>query len=349
MSGRSLPSATCPRGARRTVRAKALSVAIAVTLLALLLPAHAQAASAAVAPASASPWVHTSAVGGFGVWTNGVVLLVFPAHSPSLSISAVADARVGTTLNIAGLAEVMPNGYFAAFAPFEDNNTTWVLSSSTSGGTLDLTFTTTSPVVSAAGDWEAGDDGSPEGILGNATFRVNIYLNDSAPATTNSARISVNATGWPWVNNSDALGLDLAMFAAKDTRIASSVGPTNYLLQELANSTNTSVASLSWAPAATVLYGNGATSSSTVTTFSATSSTGTNSTVHLLFGSVAGNYSSLSYDPWIALNLGAFQVPPLPAWALDLGGWVTLGVAAGVLVVLAFATTRRRHATEDDL
>lgn len=343
------PSPFSVTRSRRGSRARALALATAVTLLALLLPAHAQAAATSVAPASASPWVHTAGVGGFGVWTNGVVLLVFPAHSPSLSISAVADPRVGTTLGIAGLAEVMPNGYFAAFAPFEANNTTWQLSSITSGGTLDLTFTTTSPVVSAQGDWEAGDDGSPEGILGNATFRVNIYLNDSAPATTNSARISVNATGWPWVNNSDALGLDLRMFAAKDTRIASSVGPTNYLLQELANSTNTSVASLSWAPAATVLYGDGSSSSSAVTTFSTTASTGANSTVHLLFGSVAGNYSSLSYDPWIALNLGAFQLPPIPAWALDLGGWVTLAVAAGVIVVLAFATTRRRRATEDDL
>ncbi len=349
MSGRSPSFMTGSRAAGRAGRAKALSVAIAVTLLALLLPAHAQAASPAAAPASASPWVHSSGVGGFGVWTNGVVLLVFPTHSPSLSISAVADPRVGTTLRIAGLAEVNATGYFAAFAPFEDNNTIWQLSSSMSAGTLDLTFTTTSPVVSAQGDWEAGDDGSPVSVLGNATFRVNVYLNDSAPSTTNSARISVNATGWPWVNNSDALGLDLAMIAAKDTRIASSVGPTNYLLQELSNATNASVASLLWAPAATVLYGNGATSSSPVTTFSATSSTGANSTVHLLFGSVAGNYSSLSYDPWIALNLGAFQVPPLPAWALDLGGWVTLAVAAGVLVVLAFATTRRRRATEDDL
>ncbi len=336
------------RSPRGRARAPALAVAVALALLLLIVPVRVTAASSVSAPPAAHPWTQLPGTG-FGIWTNGVVQLVFPARTPSMTISSVADPRVSTTLDIAGLAEVMPNGYFAAFAPFSAANTTWQFPWSTSGGTLDLAFTTTAEVVSAAGDWEAGDDGSPNGTLGNATFRVDVFLNDSVPATTNSARISVNATGWPWVNSSDSLGLDLALVAAKGTRIAPSVGPTPYLLQELANTSNAPVASLSWAPAATVLYGDGSTDSTTVATYSSTSPDGANSTVHLLFGSVAGNYSSISYDPWIALNLGAFLPVNLPAWALDLGGWVTLAAAAALVAVLAVASARRRRPTDDEL
>ncbi len=334
----------------------------AVLLTAALLSTSLTVAATARTPSTALPgthaWVHTAGPG-FGVWNNGVLALDFPTLGPSPTVSAVTDARVSTSLRLMGVAEVSPQGNFTAFASFAPATTNWTLTywhmtNLSTGETLILQFLTTTTVSQAQGVWESGDDGGDlNESLGNATFRVNISLNETyngtGPAAFNAARVAVRTSQWPWQNSSDALGLDMAMLAPHFTRIAPTVGPTPYLLQELANGTNATVAALTWAPAATVLYSNGSSSSSSVATYAATAPTGANSTVRVLFGAVDGGYSSVSYDPWIALNLGAFVLEHLPAWAIDLGGWIALVAAVVISAVLAVGAARRRRQGPDEL
>lgn len=322
------------------------AVALAVLVLASSLSGPARGAAEATTPAT-SGWVH-QAGSGYGSWTNQVVTVTFPSLSPTLRISDNADPRISTTLRLAGLAEVSPQGNFSAFAGFAPYDTLWQLSSHLTNGTLLLAFTTVAPVSPATGVWESGDDsGEDAGSLGNATIQVDVFLNETAIATVNAARVAVNATTWPWQNSTDALGLDMTLLAAQETRIAAQRGPTPYLLQELANTTNVSVASLSWSPAAAVAYSNGTHLTSPVVSYSATTALGDNSTVRVLFGSVEGGYASVSYDPWVALNLSAFPATFVPAWALSYVGWIALGVGLAAVAVLAVQAARRRTFPDD--
>lgn len=334
-------------GGRRLHKAGWAGVAVAVLLL---LPASSMAVSngGTVGP-SAHAWLHASTAG-FGTWSNGRIDVAFPSHAPSLSVVSLADPRVATTLRVAGVAEVTSEGEFAAYAPFSSGSSSWLLNETNVSGTLLLRFNATAPVLSAQGSWEAGDDSTGSAtVVGNASFEVDVFLNTSATPSNDSVRVAVNSSGWPWQDGTDALGLDLRLVAANQTRIASAYDPVHHQLDELANSTNAAVATLSWAPAATVAYSDGSSDESTVASYSNTTSDGANSTVRLLFASVSGGYSAISYDPWVALHPLAFHLPVLPAWALDLTGWVVLGGAAGATALLAVAALRRRPRRSDEL
>lgn len=280
---------------------------------------------------------------GIGTWENGVVRVELPTTGPTMTIRSIADPRVATTLALYGLAEVAPNGTFSVFASFANPNTGWNLSHTVAAnGTLDLTLAGTVPELQVAGLWESEDEGGDAGdVVGNATVRVDIFLNGSAVPGATAARVAVQAANWTWEDLGDSLGLSMLLFAANETRIAAQIGPSPHLLQELTNVSGKVVASLSWSAAAKVVFGSGVQGSSSVASFSQTTPTGSNSTVRLLFGNVSGGYDSVEYDPWITLSLGAFLVGGLPAWSLGQAGWIVLGGAVGIVAVLALVAARR--------
>jgi hypothetical protein len=327
-------------GRSRTPRRAAVGALLAFALVALgplMVPAP------ALASQSPTGWVHVPGPG-FGAWTNGAVTVAFPLFQPNLHVFAVDDARIATTIRLSGIAEITPQGNFTAFASFAPASAPWAVTNRTIGNVLELVFTTVAPVAPAQGVWESGDDGGDfTGPVGNATVEVDVYLNATVSAPADSARVAVNVSTWPWNNTSDALGLDMAMVAGSSaTRIADRVGTEPYLLRELANGTNVSVATLSWAPSAQVQYGNGSSNPTDVATYTATAPAGVNSTVRLLFTNVTGGYDAISYDPWVALNLHAFPAAPLPPWALSYLDWGAVGAGAAALAVLGVLAARRR-------
>ena len=338
-----MTDASPPPRPRSSRRSSAWALAAAVVLLGASGVALLPVPTAAATP---SIWTHGSGPG-FGSWTDGTVTVAFPASDPSLRIVSVDDSRVAASVRLSGLAEITPGGNFTSYVGFNSPNTTWSLVSRSLPGSEELVFSTVAPVVQAQGVWESGDDGGDDvTVVGYATLEVDVYLNTSAPAS--AARIAVAVGTWPWNNTSDALGLDMGLVAGPSTRIADMPGPGPYLLREVVNGTNVSVASLSWASGATVQYGNGSSNATGVAPYTSVAPSGGNSTVRLLFTNVSGGYEAFSYDPWIALHLGAFGRGPLAAWmlsALDAGA-VGAGVAA--TVGFAWAALRRRRPSSDD-
>lgn len=331
---------------RSRSRRRGAAWALAATVVLLSASGITLLAGPARAAAFPATWVHEPGPG-FGSWSDGTVTVAFPAADPSLRIVSVDDSRVAASVRLSGLAEITPTGHFGAYASFASSNTTWSIVNRSVPGAEELVFSTVAPVVQAQGVWESGDDGGEDvTLVGNATLEVDVYLNTSAPAS--AARIAVAVGTWPWNNTSDALGLDMGLVAGPSTRIAEQPGPGPYLLREVVNGTNVSVASLSWASGATVHYTNGTSNSTGVRPYTAVAPSGGNSTVRLLFTNVPGGYDTFSYDPWIALYLGAFHRGPLPSWMLSAIDWGAVGAGAAVTVGLAWAAMRRRPPTADD-
>lgn len=339
------------RGVRRSFSGPALAVVAAAVLVAVLAAPFAPGAGRA-AGGPASPPVTIRGASFFGPYSNGAVTLTFPGPDPSVAVSSIQDPRVSTTLNLSGLAEIAPGPQpnFTAFASFAPPSAHWTLLTRVlPGGIFEMMFSGTTAVFPSQGAWESADDaGEDTGAIGNASVAVNIYLNESGAGSPNATRVSVNATTWPWQNTSDSLGLSMRLVAANLTRIAPPLTPTLNLVREVTNDTGASVASLSWASQAAIQYRNGSAQASNVSSYAATSPSGANSTVRVLFGSVPGGYASLSYDPIVALDLAAFPTATLPAWMLDAIGY---GILAGGLTstaLLAVAVLRRRRAPSDD-
>ncbi len=341
------------RGTRGLPQGRALAawLGIGIGLLVVVSTAAPGALSGvphAGLPLRAGPWVPAATV--TGTWQNGVIRVDFPTSGPTMTISSIANPRVETTVGLHGLAEVAPNGSYTVYASFDNPNATWHVTPKVGAhGSVDLTFQGKIPEVQTAGVWESGDDGGDAGtVVGNASVRTDVYLNGSLSPSASAARISVQAN-WTWESPQDSLGLSMSLHAARHTRIASGIGPSGTLLQELANSTGKPVASLSWARAATVRFGTGINSSSSVASYATTVTNGSNSTVRLLFGNVSGGYDSVDYDPWIALNLGAFVVEPPAAWSIGVHGWIVLGAALATVSALAVVAARRHRSQPDEL
>ncbi len=350
---RTPPPRRAPRAVARGPRTsgRILSALTVATLLLAVGAGVGTVGARAAGPSATSPgpWTHVPGPG-FGSWTNGVVSAAFPTLGPSLRFSSASDTRISTSLRLAGLAEISPGHNFTAFASFAPGQAAWFQTNATVNGTLELIFSAAVPVTFAQGAWESGDDGTGDsGPIGNASLQVDVFLNQSTGGAFNSTRVAVSVTYWPWVNATDSLGLDMALFAGPSTRVASTVGPGPNQLRVLANGTDTAIGGLSWASEAAVHYGNGTDLVSTVSVYSATAADGTNSTVKLLFDQVEGNYSTLSYDPWLSLDLGTFPSAPIPLWALDMMGWGVLAAGIAVIWTLAILALRRRRQPPDDL
>lgn len=331
------------RGPSRDRTVVILTIALAAGLLVVSLPARSGAIGRdgpSTRGTDGSFWSATPSDGAWA-WDNGVVSLRFPSANPSFTLSSVSDPRVVTEARLGGVAEVAPNGSSRAFAPFVSESVPWTYSALSSGGMLIVRLAANVTLWPSAGEWEQGDDvgegGTPLGVAAvNATF----YLGNATGSGSNALRFTVNVT-WPWLDANDSLGFELRMFALGPTSIAA--GSSGTSLSELRKGSSALVASLSWSPTAAVHYVNGTDGNSSVGTARFYSTAYNNSTVRLLFGSVAGGYTSLAYDPSVLLNLSAFGPLPLAAWALTIASEAVLGGAVALTALLAAVAIRWRR------
>ena len=333
-----------PRGAGWSPTRIAVVVAVAVLLSAGLWlptvgsragPPPAGTRSGPVAPLLVSPHL----------WDNGKVRLVFPNPFPSFSVQSDANGSLASAHVLTGIAEITPSGNTTAFAPFGQSGANWLFASVQNSTATTIWMNATLHVVGASGAWDSPDDLS-EGEGGNGTAHIvlTFCLNSSGGPDPASVRFAVNVTRWPWYNTTDTIGFGFVDVAVAGAAIRP--GPQANSLAEVRTQDSTTLATLTWAARATVHYRTGGVDNSSVGSFQAIATNGTNSTVHLQFGSVSGGYTDLSFDPWIRLNLSALGVglalPPVPAWLLTTQSIAILAIVGVACVGLAVVARRSR-------
>ncbi len=330
-----------PRGSGWTPARIAVVVAVAVLLTAgLALPARAPSAAApaggpssgAAVAAGTSPWV----------WDNGLISLIFPNPVPSFTIQSDRNASLSTRHVLTGVAEITPTDNATSFAPFDQSGANWRFASAEGASSTTVWLNATLKVVGAVGSWESPDDVAElEDSSGTAQVSLAFYLNASTAPDPAAVRFTVNVTHWPWINTSDSIGFGFVDVAVPGTSIRPGASPNS--LVEVRSQDQATLSTLSWASQATVYYRTGGNGNSSVGTYRAIAANGTNSTIHLEFGAVAGGYTDLSFDPWIRLNLSALAAaPPIPAWLWTPQSLGILALAVAATAVLAIFAARSR-------
>jgi len=226
--------------------------------------------------------------------------------------------------------------------------------------------------------------------VGITTMEVNWYVTGAAANGTENGtgnlsdrvEFSLAISGWPWVSSSDFLGFELDSLGAWGAHFG--YNSSSRTLTEDWNTTGRTFASLVFGSNATVGGwpspgggGPNTTGESRLPAAAATRDSPTdlnpNATVAVqagvftagspgreavclaTFENVSGNYSGLSYDPWVVFtpSAGVTFPPPLgngPVGGNGLPSWapVALGVVAGVAalgtIAAAVARERRLHA-----
>lgn len=314
-------------------------LAVVLGLLAVSLPTAAWEHSSEVAGSGGHL---ASAIGSPpGVWNNGRVVLTFPTNSPSFSVAPLSAPSESVTQTLGGLAEVNASDVILSFASFVAPTVDWTESSVTGAQGSDVMLTATVPVVASGGDWESGDDsGGGNVTIGEANVTVAFALNASTSSNPWSVAYTLNVTDWPWLHFADSVGVEVR------SNVSSAAGywvPQGVnQLTEVSRSSQRPLASFVWGDNATARYSGGQSEFSSVGAYSQLSANGTSSLVRLEFGSVTGGYTSLSYDPWLAIIPAGGSVAQLAAWVVTPTFLAILaGGAAGTLVLAAFARSRR--------
>lgn len=224
-------------------------------------------------------------------------------------------------------------------------------------------------VTSASGNWTPDDTWAGSGpqwsissqALGTTTVDVvfhlsNVTANASANATENASyevKFDVGVSGWPWASSDDLLGFGLESLGAEGAHFA--FNSSSRTLDESWNSTGRTFASLVFGGLANVTYpappvGHASVGEQVGLFYAA--SPARESVALVTFGGVAGNYSSVSYDPWVVFS----PTPPLspssssssgwPTW-IEISVWLVAGVV-GVSLVVSILTRGRRLRLEGE-
>lgn len=242
---------------------------------------------------------------------------------------------------------------------------------SVAGTDINLTARYEMNVTNATGSWTPDDTWAGSGpqwnvsnaSVGTALLTVEFHLknapvNASANATYNASlavKFDVGIEGWPWASAGDLLGFDLSSLGAGGSHF--SFDSTNHTMLEQWNKTNQTFASLVFGTQANATYPSSTTARSTVGEqvglFYAASPARESITL-VTFGGIAGNYSYVSYDPWVVFSPGGGIIVPPSIGASGPSGtppWLLLaaGVAAAVAgmsllaaVVVRSASLRRK-------
>ncbi len=275
-------------------------------------------------------------------FSNGVARVNFHGLSPQFTIYSLNDSRVATIATVYGLAEINPNGTTHSFAPFLSSPSPWHLAFANTSDQYSIALTASVPVQSAEQLWnESADELAPvfTPAVGTVNVTVNFALNRSSLPDPAALHVWVNASNWPWFDSRNSLGIELGLRAYSSTRIEYGDLPNG--LDEASNGTGNQVASFLWGRTATVTYGGGSTQTSVAGSFRSVAANELNSTVRLMFSGVAGGYASFSFDPFVVLNLGAFE--QLATWVLTPEGAIAILTGASVVTVLAIVAMARRE------
>ncbi len=319
-------------------------LAVGVLLVASTLVAMPTGAPPARTPIS----VTVSSAAGLS-WTNGLLRLGFANNSPAYTLESATNASVTVRQTLIGLAEVSAEGQIESFASFFQAGVNWSLTPTVGPTATSIVLAATVPVSASGGAWESGDDSnSSSTVIGNVSTQVRFAFNDSGGSAPGTLAYSLNITGWPWLDSTDSLGVEVRSNVSSTLGYWQATGSD--AVTEISRTTQAPVASFVWGATAVAQYPRGgAESDSSVSAYRNFSRNDSNSLVRLSFGSVPGNYSSLSYDPWLEIlapgkvgsAVAAIILNPLSVSAIAVGTAVSLG--------LAYVARRRRTPPEAGL
>jgi hypothetical protein len=185
--------------------------------------------------------------------------------------------------------------------------------------------------------------GSGGSVLGNISVVI-VFHFVVGSHTSNRVKFDISISGWPWVNPSDSLGVEIGATADQHT----------YFVYAAPNDTIEQLWTSSQAVASSLVFNGSA--NSTGGTRNATlsvsdqaglypSGTAPNSAFALLSFRGPGGYSGLVYDPWLVFGPSVVR-PVNPAAAaiaatLPVAAVVAIGVAVGGLGWVAYRARRR--------
>ena len=325
----------------RSARVPRVTLVTVVGLLVLLalprggpLAAVGGAAAQPASPAAAPDVGHT--------WSNGAVQLTFPSARPTFTLASVALPTDLVRQTLTGLAEINAAGAIGLFARFSSENATWAISSHATPDATVVSLTGQVPVLNYSGEWESGDDGpSEDGSVGNVSVAIAFDLNVSSSPNPWTLGYSINASGWPWRNASDFLGVEVRsnLSASSDRWL---VGTGNSLSAVGATNT-THLATYRWESTALAVYSGGGEEDSNVGSYHNLSTGAGTSLVRLEFGAVSGGYAALAYDPWLGIVPVPGSLGALPAWLFTPASLAV--IALGVVGSAALAVWTRSSRT----
>ena len=281
--------------------------------------------------------------------TNALVRADFPTAAPTFTLTSVANASLGLSQSLGGLAEVNRTGYIVAFALFGGPGVAWSGSTGGSSASTWVHLRAAVPARPASGDWESGDDAQEGGnaSLGSVNVSLTFTLNSSSGPSPTTVGYLLNVTGWPWISTTDSLGVEV---------LTNTSGPSGYWqsngvnsITERSSTTGGTVATYAWGTSATATYASGQESDSSVGAYHNVSTNRQSSLVRLDFGTVTGGYRSLGYDPWLTLVVESPLSRLVPAWLLGPDALVTIGAGTALSIALAAVALRRRRAPESEL
>jgi len=205
-------------------------------------------------------------------------------------------------------------------------------------------------VTNATGQWTPDDSWYGSGpqwnvssqSIGTAVLRMGVQLNVSQFAAANSTgnasssvKFDVGVSGWPWASPTDQLGFMLGSLGAWGSYFT--YNATSSTLAEKWNTTNRTFISVVFGGTANVTYPSGPGAIASVAEQAGIYAAGIpdrEAVVLVSFGSVAGNYSQVAYDPWVVFSLIPGTVPPGPSVSSPSGGWPAWLVVAAAVTVL---------------
>ena len=286
--------------------------------------------------------------GGAYSWTNGLVRLSFPTVSPAYSLESVANPSVRVNQSLTGLAEVSPDGEIVAMASFTSTQTQWTLVNSTGSSGTTVTLSASVPVVPSSGEWESGDGGNETAApVGNVAARITFQCANASGAAPQTVAYSLNLTTWPWLSQYDSLGMEVRSNLTTQFGFWQLAGTNG--LDGISRASGAAAVSFTWGASALTAYKGNRTEDSQVDAYHNLTGNDSSSLVRLNFTAVPGNYSRLSYDPWLEILSPGKVGPTLAAIVLTPFSLVALLTGAAVVGALAVVARRRRTPPEAGL
>lgn len=273
-----------------------------------------------------------------------------------------------SSFDVGAIAEVAPSGVLQALAVpgyqgFGEVNLT---ESSTGVNATDVmvgNVTTAIGLNANSGEpngqtplWTPGDASGWNGstiwgngarVLGRTTITAVFHFNTEGGGASNRVEFDVSVSGWPWVNASDQLGLEIVASAEVGTYFVYSAAADTITEEWVAN--GSAAASLVFGPTANAT-GPG---TSTLAVGDQVGLYPAGSQPDLAYALLAfegaGGYSNLTYDPWIVFGPAAGLLGPIPGptsgATLPL---LAVGIIAAVAVALGFVSYRARRRPADE-
>jgi hypothetical protein len=281
-------------------------------------------------------------------WNNGRIALSFAGPYPSFTVSSLSNSMASANQTLTGLAELNTTDFIVSFASFSAPGVVWSVSSSATAQVTEITLSGRVPVISSGGEWESGDDsGGGNTTIGAANVTIVFGLNASTSPNPWSVSYTLNVSGWPWIHASDSVGVEVRSNVTAPSAYWAAGGANQ--LTELSRTDQRALATFTWGALAQARYSGGTVEDSSVGTYSNLSAGGSSYLVRLEFGSVTGGYSSLSYDPWLAILPSSSSLGKLAAWVLSPTSLAIIAGGGAASLVLAVLARARRTPPETGL